>query len=270
MSAIKRFPNITLACVDGRAPSLAYRAIYDSTIRAGCQFARHLVFTGKGAVDGISIPIPENSEVVALEGLDSIEGYNEFLIKGLLSYIETDFVQVFQWDGFVLNAANWRSEFVEYDYIGAIWPWQPPGFQVGNGGFSLRSRKLLQALQDFRVISHHPEDLAICQTYRDFLESECFIRFAPPEVADRFSFERHPHGESFGFHGFYNFHRVFSADELRQRLAELPPSVYFSVDATELAFNLSREGKEGCAREVLKQMLRGRHGTQIPAEFWAE
>jgi hypothetical protein len=176
---------------------------------------------------------------------------------------------VIQWDGFVINSANWLPEFLDYDYVGAVWPWQPPGYQVGNGGFSLRSRKLLRALQDPRVISHHPEDLAICQTYRDFLENDHLIRFAPPPVADRFSFERHPHPESFGFHGFYNFHHVFEIEELTKRLAELPLSVYGSIDATELAHNLSRAGNERIAREVLKRVLRNRHGTEIPAEFWA-
>jgi hypothetical protein len=268
-SAIKRFPNITLICVDGRDASLGLRAIGDSTLRAGCRFARHLVFSAREPAD-VSIPVPENTDVLPIEGLDSIEGYNEFLIKRLDSYIETDFVLVVQWDGFVLNGAHWRPEFFDYDYIGAIWPWHPPGYQVGNGGFSLRSKKLLRALQDPRVIAHHPEDLAICQTYRHFLESDCLLRFAPPEVADRFSFERHPHPGSFGFHGFYNFHRVFSADEIRRRLAELPASVFGSIDATELAHNLSRAGNEAAAREILKKVLRSRHAGEIPSEFWGD
>jgi len=270
-AAFKQFPTVTLVCVDGRSPVLALRAIHDSTARAGCQFARNIVFTtaeprpGRASFQVASVP--NGVEVIAQDRLDSIEGYNEFMMKRLISYIETDFALIVQWDGFVLNPANWMPAFLEYDYIGAVWPWQPPAFQVGNGGFSLRSKKLLQALQDPRVVSHQPEDLAICQTYRHLLEREFDIHFAPPKLADRFSFERHPHQRSFGFHGFYNFARVFSTEDLRQRLAELPLVVYGSIDATELAHNLSLSGDEASAVQVLSQVLRFRHGSEVPGEF---
>jgi hypothetical protein len=268
---LKRFPTVTLVCVDGRSPLLALRAIHDSTTRAGCEFARSLAFTNAGLPPGsASFSLPENTELVELEGLNSIESYDDFLIKGLHSFIQTDFALIVQWDGFVLSPANWKSDFFEYDYIGAVWPWQPPSFQVGNGGFSLRSKKLLQALQDFRVISHHPEDRAICQTYRDLLEREFQVRFAPPEVADLFSFERHPHSGSFGFHGFFNFHRVFSPVELRERLSELPSFVYGGIDSTELAHNLARAGDDANAKEVLKRLLRFKLGTGLPGEFQAD
>jgi hypothetical protein len=250
---------------------MALRAIHDSTTRAFCGFGRNLVFTSAGErAAAKSSSGAAAIEVIAHDGLDSAHGYNEFMMKRLDSFIETDFALIVQWDGFVLNAANWKPAFLDYDYIGAVWPWQPPGLRVGNGGFSLRSKKLLQALQDARVIAHHPEDLAICQTYRPLLESAFGIRFAPPEIADQFSFERHPHAGSFGFHGFYNFHRVFSPDELRQRLAELPGFVYGSIDATELAHNLARAGDQISAEQVLKRTLRFRHGREMPGDFQSD
>jgi len=264
-----RLPSVTLICIDGRSPALALHAIHDSTIRAGCEFGRVLAVTGPIHAPLPAPSVPKATEIIAQDGLDSIQGYNEFLMKRLNSYIESDFALIVQWDGFVLNPANWRPDFLEYDYIGAVWPWMPTGYQVGNGGFSLRSKKLLQALQDPRVVSHHPEDLAICHTYRVLLEREFGVRFAPPEVADQFSFERHPHPGSFGFHGFYNFHRIFPADELRQRLVELPPFVYGSIDATELAHNLSCSGQEAMAQEVLASTLRFRHGREMPGDFQA-
>jgi len=250
---------------------MALRAIHDSTVRAGCEFARNLVFTSMASKSDQSsrqVPsVPAATEVIPQNGLDSIEGYNEFMMKGLNSYIETDFALIVQWDGFALDPANWQPVFLEYDYIGAVWPWMPSGIQVGNGGFSLRSKKLLEALQDPRVISHHPEDLAICQTYRHLLERDFDVRFAPPQVADQFSFERHPHSKSFGFHGFYNFHRVFASDELRKRLEEIPSIVYGSIDATELAHNLSLSGDDETAQQVLKRVLRFRHASEIPGQF---
>jgi len=265
---IKRFPTVTLVSVDGRSSRLALRAIHDSTIRAGCEFARCLVFTGtERGLGRPTFALPANTEVIEQDGLESIEGYDQFMIKRLDAFIETDFALIVQWDGFVLKPNNWHPGFFEYDYIGAVWSWMPTGIQVGNGGFSLRSKKLLRALQDPRVVSHHPEDVAICQTYRTFLESEYRIRFAPVEVAHGFSFERNPNNSSFGFHGFFNFHHVFSAPELRERLSELPPSLFASIEATELAHNLTRAGDASNANVILRQALRFRHGTEFPGEF---
>lgn len=266
-----RFPNITLVCVDGRSLSLGLGAIHDSTVRVNCEFARNLVVTSPNAmITDSSNPVSDQTQVIPVNGLDSIEGYNEFLLKGLNGFVETDFALIVQWDGFVLNGSNWRAEFLEYDYVGALWPWQPPGYRVGNGGFSLRSKRLLRALQDFRVVVHHPEDLAICQTYRDFLEKEFLIRFASADIANAFSFERCPHGNSFGFHGFYNLHRVFSEDELNTRLAELPTSVFGSNDAVELAHNLISTGNARSARTVLAKYLRYRHASEMPGDFHAK
>ena len=35
----------------------------------------------------------------------------------LASYIETDFVLIVQYDGFVLHAQAWDDDFLNYDYI---------------------------------------------------------------------------------------------------------------------------------------------------------
>jgi hypothetical protein len=79
---------------------------------------------------------------------------------------------------------------------------------VGNGGFSLRSRKLYKALVDLRPKRRleewagdpriHmpdcsgnpiPEDMLISIWYRDALESRYEIKFCPPELATKFSAE---------------------------------------------------------------------------------
>ena len=91
---------------------------------------------------------------------------------------------------------------------------------VGNGGFSLRSRTLLEALQDPQIVASHPEDTAICRTHREYLEREHGIAFAPATVADQFSFEHvEPRGPSFGFHGQINITRF--VDDKAIRMLEL-------------------------------------------------
>ena len=81
---------------------------------------------------------------------------------------------------------------------------------VGNGGFSLRSKKLTllcAALSKQKVFKrYHPEDNVIGVHYRDFLEKKG-IHYAPVKIAKQFSFEAEDdeHKEwngQFGFHGF--------------------------------------------------------------------
>ena len=79
--------------------------------------------------------------------IDSIEAYCKFIVKDLVKHIDTDFVLICQHDGFILNPKAWTDDFYLYDYIGAPW-WHQDHKAVGNGGFSLRSKKLLQVGSD--------------------------------------------------------------------------------------------------------------------------
>ena len=100
--------------------------------------------------------------------------------------------------------------FMHYDYIGAAWNHYPVGDQrvfQGNGGFSLRSRRLMEVVAtDPAIRRRHPEDRRICRDYRPHLEQAHGIRFAPEDVARRFSIEGYgqtnrTHTTEFGFHG---------------------------------------------------------------------
>lgn len=75
----------------------------------------------------------------------------------------------------------------------------------------MRSRSLLEALQDAAIDSWHPEDRAICREHRSYLEERHGIVFAADDIADRFSFE---HLEiaalPFGFHSLTNLTRFVS------------------------------------------------------------
>ena len=152
-----------------------------------------------------SIP-SEDPRVIAIEPIKSTAEYSDFMIKELDRYVDTEYVIIFQYDGFILNPQAWDNEFLSYDYIGA--PWYHLGsLRIGNGGFSLRSKKLLTWLAenylkvDARI---HPEDVFISKFARPFLEKEG-MRFPSEELAGQFSKEGNEHsvvwnGE-FGFHG---------------------------------------------------------------------
>lgn len=148
-----------------------------------CQ--KHFEF---GAVKLLSSISDEDSRVVPVEKVDSIEKYSHFFIKKLHEHVDTDFVLVIQYDGFILNPEAWTDEFLQYDYIGAPW-WYDDENNVGNGGFSLRSRKLLKILaEDESIQEHHPEDHHIARTYGNYLREKGVV-FAPEDVASRFSIE---------------------------------------------------------------------------------
>ena len=85
------------------------------------------------------------------------------------------------------SASSIRDDFLAWDYIGAPWVYKNRPSEVGNGGFSLRSRALLQATMSLPWDGHEPEDAAICRTMRPQLESQFGLKFAPLNLAARFS-----------------------------------------------------------------------------------
>lgn len=145
--------------------------------------------------------------IVKIPKISSIQEYSIFMVKDLANYFTTDFVLVAQWDGFIWNANMWNDEFLKYDYIGAAWPGEllfpgvPKKFNVGNGGFSIRSKRLQDFMRDNfdNMTTHHAEDVMICQLNRAYLEASGFT-FAPKELADKFSWECGPKMDAFGVH----------------------------------------------------------------------
>lgn len=163
-----------------------------------------------------------DSRVQKIDHLGTIEAYSDFCIQKMADYIDTEYVLIFQHDGFILNPDAWTDDFLKYDYIGApIWnedfgkegSW-PHLWVVGNGGFSLRTKKLHLALQelwrDGTITKTHPEDNVICVDHRKLLESKGF-RFAPLELARKFSFEASD-GTSKKWNGEFGFHDLKHTD----------------------------------------------------------
>ena len=126
--------------------------------------------------------------------------YSKMVMKDLNNFIHTDFVMLFQNDGFIDNIGKWDESFLKYDYVGAPW-WYKDDNNVGNGGFSIRSKKLLQILSsDESIEKYDPEDHHICRVYGDYLRKQHGINFAPEHVARKFSVETGKYVDQFGFH----------------------------------------------------------------------
>lgn len=56
-----------------------------------------------GAVKLLTSLPTDDVRKVEIKNLDSIEKYSEFCIRDLVTYIETEFVLIVQYDGFILN-----------------------------------------------------------------------------------------------------------------------------------------------------------------------
>ena len=250
--------RITVCAADSVSPSLAARALALSLER--CEFGDAVLFTD-AAVAG---PF----RTVAIQPLRSRADYSRFILKELPAHVATPYALVVQWDGYVVDPAAWDPGFLDYDYIGARWAWHTDGFTVGNGGFSLRSRRLLEAGADPRVAldSGLGEDKILCRLYRRPLEAELGIRFAPEAVADRFSYERtSPAGPTFGFHGLFNLWRHEGDAELVALADRLHEAVLHSEEYGELLAHCVAQERFGPACALYARL----RATRSPAEIGA-
>ena len=193
-SWVVQIPSISLVSVACTKIPETIQAI--QKCQAQMQFNKSILFTHEDVeIDGI--------EVIKVEKLD-YKGYNEFVAMKLWQHIGTDYVLLVQNDGYITDASQWTDDFFRYDYIGAPWPvpddqttYRTPSgrlVRVGNGGFSLRSRRLLRAptILDLEFTDKGTgfwhEDGFLCVHSGDILVRNG-IQFAPVEVAAQFSTE---------------------------------------------------------------------------------
>ena len=208
-------PEVTIVSINGKDPEKSLAAIRHSSLEI--EFGRQLLITNHPLETEVSGEI----EVQVEKKLSSLADYNVFCLMELHDRIETEFCLIVQPDGFVVHPRLWSDFFLRHDYIGAPWNHlrsreliQLSGHQynnipipiVGNGGFSLRSRRLLKEVASFKPdTSRLPEDCMISIRLRRQLE-ESGMRFAPLRIAQQFSLEWHIDqfsivGNHFGFHG---------------------------------------------------------------------
>lgn len=202
--------QVTLVCIDCVNIPLALQAMQRSL--AACDFARAILFTSEDVVP------PPGIEIVTIPKIRSKREYSVFLVKHVPAHVTTSHMLVMQWDGYVTRPEVWDPAFLDVDYIGAPWPADlSPDHAVGNGGFSLRSRRLMDALLDpsFPEDAVVHEDQAICVHFRPRLEAEYGVRFAPVALASRFSHETVGTGQpTFGFHGPQNLWMYWNAEDI--------------------------------------------------------
>ncbi|BDX20925.1 hypothetical protein TUM22923_02460 [Polynucleobacter sp. TUM22923] len=228
--------QVTLLCVETREPELAHWAI--DRCLSGASFCKVVLITSLDKVKSKRAGI----DYVQAPPIATTKDYSDLLLTGIDAHVQGTHVLIIQWDSFITHPNLWQEDFLNYDYIGPVWPHHPQT-PVGNGGFSLRSVKLLQAIKRPGFIKKHPEDYCICVDNKDFLGQECGIKFAPASIAEQFAVERSEWHDAFGFHGFFNFARVLDDEDLVHFLKLLPDSYLKGVDAYDLVNYLLTENK---------------------------
>ncbi|MFM0324797.1 DUF5672 family protein [Caballeronia glebae] len=254
--------DVTVCAADSLHPQLAARALEISMRQ--CRFADAILFSDK--------QVSTQARHIPISPLKSKGDYSAFILKELIQHVRTPWVLIVQWDGYVVDPLAWREEFLLYDYVGAPWPFHEGGFQVGNGGFSLRSMRLIQALADprFELLPDVNEDDLICRLYRTELETAFSIRFAPVEIASRFACEyTDPQAPIFGFHGARNLWRHIDDDTMMDIALALDIRTFNSSEMRQLLMHYCHLGKFSCVRTMCERYLQHWSPQQLEEQLYA-
>ena len=210
--------SIAIAIVDTMQHTLAANALYNSL--SGFQFDQVLIYSNIQSHWG-------HHQINLIEPIHNINEYNEIIIQQLPRDLLCDFVLIIQYDGFIINPHLFDPIFLNFDYIGAPW-FHLDQYNVGNGGFSLRSKKLINFVSQLSALDYNvPEDMLICQNLRSAGILNKFS-FAPQDLANIFSYEHpKPSHDTFGFHGLFNLPYVYE-NNLDFLMDHICPSTVFN------------------------------------------
>ena len=126
--------EVTLVCFDTRNVEVALESMNSSLSQV--KFAESVLFTSKVlcSEDVINKAKMLDIKLEFVSEIKSITEYSYFILTKLDKYIHTKFCLLTQWDSWVIDSKFWDSDFLNYDYIGAIWPHYSEN-KIGNGGF---------------------------------------------------------------------------------------------------------------------------------------
>jgi hypothetical protein len=200
-------PNVTLVCADSVDAQRAIAMLEKCTAR--CHF---------GAVQFYTHFDTDYPHAIKIPALKTLYAYSAFMLKRAHIRVQTTHVLTVQHDGWILNPEAWNPDWLQYDYMGPLWIHDHAidSRSVGSGGFSLRSRALMEFVSNNMPpwddhdgdIRWGHEDGEIALKRRDLLQASGY-KFGPPGEAARFAqggnCDPAYHVERpFGFHGFWD------------------------------------------------------------------
>jgi hypothetical protein len=216
---MKNLSNITLLAIDNtHRIEGTIKAVYTSIQKIN--FGEVKILTSQVHKKKYEKELSEDNIKLELlnSNISNIDEYSKYVLYNLHSHVNTEFVLLIQDHAFIINPDAWTDEFLNYDYIGAPWQYSENSYitpfgehiRVGNGGFSLRSQKILKTPLEVDIpfdctkgnfykhfnANNYAEDGNICVHNRHlFIENGC--KFCPLELAVKFSYEK-PIPENYG------------------------------------------------------------------------
>lgn len=198
-----QLPQITLIVADGVNAERAKKVI--DHCKTLCDF---------GAIK-LCTHLPVDSEHrVEIMPLKSLIAYSIWCLTEMHKHIETQACLVVQRDGWILNPLSWNNDWLNYDYIGPLFVQHD---DVGSGGFSMRSKRIMEAaakrIGDWDGTEAHAQLLQTtkARSYEDgvlamTMRYEGNWNYAPKEEAGKFAQGGNPnpayyHAYPWGFHG---------------------------------------------------------------------
>lgn len=148
--------------------------------------------------------------------INNIMDFNHYVFKELYKHVDTSHCLMVQFHAWVINPDLWDDNWLNFSYLGAPWPIKEGSYianngervRVGNGGFSLRSKRIMEIPSQLgwelrQEQSYFNEDGNLCAYWRKEL-LEMGIVYGTLEEACRFSFENlipeNRGMRTFGFH----------------------------------------------------------------------
>lgn len=129
-----QLPTVTLMCIDCIGVDRAIKVL--EHCKSLCDF---------GAVKLLTSLPTDYTHAVKIMPLNSLIAYSVFMLTRVHEYIDTTNVLIVQRDGWILNPGSFDPAWLELDYIGPIFIQYD---KVGSGGFSLRSKKIMQQVSE--------------------------------------------------------------------------------------------------------------------------
>jgi len=210
-----KLPTVSLVAVTGLEPTGAIRALklsmkeilFNECILIAHERPKNLPF-------GITFKACETTDLESKDRKNTND-YSKFIAYRLHDFIKSDYALIVHNDAYVLRPKKWDNKFLDYDYIGAPWEKnvhftnEKVNVRVGNGGFSLRSKRMLNILNELKLpftdngTGFFNEDGILCVYYRKLLE-DAGMRYAPVDVAASFALEKICEESNFLPFGFHN------------------------------------------------------------------
>jgi Protein of unknown function (DUF5672) len=125
-----KLPTVTLLCIDCLNANRAAKVL--EICKSKCDFGAVKLLT--------NIPI-DYEHAVKIIPLNSLIAYSIFMLTRVHEYVDTDHFLIVQRDGWILNPGSWNPDWLQLDYIGGLYMQYE---KCGSGGFSLRSKKIMQ------------------------------------------------------------------------------------------------------------------------------